>query len=209
MADNIHQSDAELWLADHNHKARRELMFVAIGYLVGGLTIAAAAFWFLNWLYAISGLILIGVAYLACGGFRTEPPLISAETSRPRLLGVPRMANLSWWGPELIQREMQWILTALMAPISLPREAWRLMQTRNRLAVMDEPLVASVLARIVERRGGVLLVDLCQELGLDEPVRLLDQLADVRGVVFLQNPDRVTLTEPVMNEIRDHDLVPV
>jgi len=209
MAENIYLPDAELWLANHNYQARRELLLTAVGYVVGGLAIAFAAFWFLNWLYALGGLILIGVAYLACGGFRTEPSVISAETSRPRLLGVPRMANLSWWGPELIQREMQWILAGLMAPISLPREAWRLLQARRRLATMNEPLVAQVLARIAQRRGGVELVELCDELGLDEPVRVLDQLVDVRGVVFLQDPDRVTLTEPVMNEIRDHDLIAV
>jgi hypothetical protein len=53
----------------------------------------------------------------------------------------------------------------------------------------------------VERRAGVPFDELTVKLGLEDPLAVREELADVRGVVFLDEPDRVTLTETVQHEI--------
>jgi hypothetical protein len=199
----LYHDEALMWLANHVHERRRELLLISIGLLVVTAMAVGAGMYVLGWTFGPLGLLLILVAYAVCGGFRAEEPLINAQTIRPRLNDVPRsQAGLAWWGPEQIRREMAFAMGALTAPVHLPVEAWRAMKRRRKLSRLNEDAVGSILAAITERNGAYTFDELFERFGDDTTSAALTDLRDLEPVVWLADPDRVSLSSAAIEAIR-------
>ncbi|MEE9312351.1 MAG: hypothetical protein V3V10_08065, partial [Planctomycetota bacterium] len=111
--------------------------------------------------------------------------------------------GLAWWGPEQIRREMAFVIAMLSAPISLPTEAWKMHKRRNRLAELDTTPAAMVLALITERDAAYLVEELNEAMGEEQATQALGDLTDINPVVWLTDPDRVSVTDTVQNKIRE------
>ncbi len=198
----MYLEDARMWLTRHVQDERRFLALSAVGLLAGTVVAVFAGLFVLGWSAGMLGLIIIGVAYLTVGGFRSEEPVINAQTIRPRLTGVPRsQMGLAWWGPEQIRREMAWVIGMLTAPVHLPVMAWKMMKQRKRLLEVEDSPAAQILALIVERDGAWTFDELCERLGEEQTNLGLGALVDVEPVIWLQEPDRVALTDKAKDAI--------
>lgn len=71
----LYHDEALMWLANHVHERRRELLLSSIGLLVLTVMAVGAGMYVLGWTFGFFGLLLILVAYAVCGGFRAEEPL--------------------------------------------------------------------------------------------------------------------------------------
>lgn len=192
-----------MWLTDHVHNTRRDLLLIAIGLLIGCAAITSSGLFVLSWYGCALALILMLVAYVICGGFRAEEPVINAQTICPRQNDVARsQLRLSWLGPEQIRREIAYVIAALTAPIHLLVEAWRLLQKRTRLCDIYEEEVARVLAAIVERDGAIDVNELFQRFGDGPASDALLQMHDLSPVIWLHDPERVSLTTEARESIR-------
>jgi hypothetical protein len=209
MADYPIVHAARRWLAEHNQAMRRELLLLSLGYLAVA-AIAAYIGWHListilvllvGATGSILGLVVVAVVAiaLAIAGFRVrEEPLVSGATNVGRA-GTKRGMSMSLF--EILSEVLRIALLLLLAPVKAPFEIRRNILARSRLVQMDFEPVAAVLAEVVERRAGVPIDELTLKLGLADPLATREDLADIRGVVFLDEPDRVTLTETVQLEI--------
>ncbi|MBZ0136273.1 MAG: hypothetical protein K8I27_07870 [Planctomycetes bacterium] len=203
MNPPLYLEESRMWLANHVHERRREMLLVSVGLLVAAGLATAAGMFVLGWYGGFGGLLILLVGYWACGGFLAEEPLINAQTIRPRLNDVPRsQARLAWWGPEQTRREMAFILAALTAPIHLPVEVWRTMRRSRRLAELEEEPVSLVLAAITERNGAWTFDELFERFGDETTSTALVAMHDLEPVIWLNEPERVTLTDAARQAIR-------
>lgn len=203
MADYPTVHAARRWLGTHIEDSRREALLFAVGYAVVAFIAAVLAFWlfsaFLGVVFGLIGLSIFAVACVLLNIRLGEDPLISGSTSVARGGFTRGGMNMSLF--DVLVAVFRIVIALLMAPLTAPREILQNLQRRTRLAGMDAEPVAAVLAELVERRAGVPIDELTLKLGLEDPLATREQLADVRGVVFLDEPDRVTLTETVQHEI--------
>jgi hypothetical protein len=203
MADYPTVHAARRWLGTHIEDSRRESLLFAAGYAGVALIAAVLAFWLLSaFLGVVFGLIGLSIFAIACVVLNIrlgEDPLISGSTSVARGGFSRGGMNMSLF--DVLVAVFRIVIALLMAPLTAPREISQNLQKRARVAGMDTEAVAAVLAELVERRAGIPMDELTLKLGLADPLATRDQLADVRGVVFLDEPDRVTLTETVQHEI--------
>ncbi|MDC1142791.1 hypothetical protein OAU50_06840 [Planctomycetota bacterium] len=207
MNQPLYFNNALLWLNHRIDDDRQFLKLSAIGLVVIALVITGILFEFIG----IGGLIVCLVAgtilQFFFGGIRAEEPVISAETNRPRLLGVPRTTigsmNYRHDYPEHIQKYIAVVLALVTAPVALSVLAWKMKKKRDRLAEMDTDGVASILALIAERDAAYLMDELTEELGSESATLALGDLVDLDSAVWLHEPDRVTLTQPAIDKIRE------
>ena len=204
MAEPIYYQHARMWLANHIHEQRKEQLLLVAAYLLCAAVLTCLGLYVLGWYAGLGGLLILLVGYLACGGFRSEEPVINAQTIRPRLNGVPRsQMRLAWWGPEQTRRELSFVIGMLTAPIHLPVEAWRTWKIRKQLAHIDEDDTAIVLAAIAEQNGAVLVDDLEQMFGAEKTAEVLGALQILSPAIWLHAPARVSLTDEARAAIRN------
>ena len=200
MDELIWLDNARMWLTNEAHERRRNDLLLAVAYLLVAIGSVVLGLWLLGTPITAGLLVIMGVLYLVYGRFRTEAPVISAETSRPRTLGVIRNASLTRNAYKQVWFDWSYILGFLMAPIHLVVEAGRLMRRRAALVNIETDAIATVFAMLAERRCAIALEELSDHLPDAEAA--ITQLHDLRGVVILRNPDRISLTDPVVDEIR-------
>lgn len=202
MDDLIYLEDARMWLTRHVREERQSLAMVAAGLVLVAAVAVLVGFWLLGPLIGLAGLVVITIAWLAGSRFTPERPVIRAETARPRLTGVPRMQNAVLYGPEFIENYIRVILACLLAPIHLPVEAFKMMKRRRRLLELEDSPAAEILAMIAERNGAWTFDELYERMGEERATLGLGALVDVEAVIWLQEPDRVALTDKAKDAIR-------
>jgi hypothetical protein len=200
MAQRIWLENARMWLTNEVHERRRLDLLIALGMLAVSAASVAFGVWLIGFPFTAGVLMGMGVVYLVYGRFVADRPVISAETSRPRTLGVARNPIFTRNVYEQGHVDISYAIGFLMAPIHLVVEAARSLRQRSRLQSLDVEPVADLLAQLTEQRAAIPADEVVSRLPDGEAT--LHLLAGLRGVVLLNNPRRISLTDTVADEIR-------
>lgn len=194
--------NARMWLTDHVHNSRRDLLVIAcllVVLAIGSLVVAA---FLAGFDVAGIGLLIGAFMYFVLGRLPREQATIRADTVRKRTLFVPRMMNVGVYDLHWFGHLIRTVITLVTSPISLTAEAWLLMQQRARLGEIYEEEVARVLAAIVERDGAIDFNELFERFGDGFASDALLQMHDLSPVIWLRDPERVSLTTAAREAIR-------
>lgn len=194
--------DARMWLADHVHNARRDLLVIACMLILLAAGAVVVALWLAGFAVTCSGLLVIAFMYLLLGRLPREEATIRADTTRKRTLFVPRMMNVGVYDLHWLGHVIRAVITLVTAPISLSAEAWLLLRKRARLGEVCEEEVACVLAAIVERDGAIDVNELFERFGDGPASDALLQMHDLSPIIWLHDPERVSLTTDAREAIR-------
>ncbi|MCZ7605255.1 MAG: hypothetical protein M5U25_04130 [Planctomycetota bacterium] len=191
-----------MWLADHVHNTRRDLLVIACMLILLAAGAVVVALWLAGFAVTGSGLLVIAFMYLLLGRLPREEATIRADTTRKRTLFVPRMMNVGVYDLHWLGHVIRAVITLVTAPISLSAEAWLLLRKRARLGEVCEEEVACVLAAIVERDGAIDVNELFERFGDGPASDALLQMHDLSPVIWLHDPERVSLTTEAREAIR-------
>lgn len=202
MEDSPLLEDARMWLVDHVHATRRDLLVIAGLLVLLAIGSFLAAAFLAGFDVAGIGLLIVAFIYFVLGRLPREQATIRADTVRKRTLFVPRMMNVGVYDLHWLGHLIRAVITLVTAPISLSAEAWLLMRKRTRLGEVSDEDVARVLAAIVERDGAIELNELFDRLGDESTSDALLQMHDLSPVIWLHDPERVSLTTAAREAIR-------
>lgn len=202
MEDPPLVEDARMWLVDHAHNARRDLLVIAGLLVLLAIGSFLAAAFLAGFDVAGIGLLIVAFIYFVLGRLPREQATIRADTVRKRTLFVPRMMNVGVYDLHWLGQLIRAVITLVTAPISLSAEAWLLMRKRTRLGEVSDENVARVLAAIVERDGAIDVNELFQRFGDGPTSDALLQMHDLSPVIWLHDPERVSLTTEAREAIR-------
>lgn len=194
--------NARMWLVDHVHAARRDLLVIAGLLVLLAIGSFLAAAFLAGFDVAGIGLLIVAFIYFVLGRLPREQATIRADTVRKRTLFVPRMMNVGVYDLHWLGHLIRAVITLVTAPISLSTEAWLLMRKRTRLGEVSDENVARVLAAIVERDGAIDVNELFQRFGDGPTSDALLQMHDLSPVIWLHDPERVSLTTEAREAIR-------
>jgi len=194
--------NARMWLVDHVHAARRDLLVIAGLLVLLAIGSFLAAAFLAGFDVAGIGLLIVAVIYFVLGRLPREQATIRADTVRKRTLFVPRMMNVGVYDLHWLGHLIRAVITLVTAPIALSTEDCVLMRKRTRLGGVADEDVARGLAAGVERDGAIAVNELVQRVGdgptSDAPL----QMHDLSPVIWLHDPERVSLTTEAREAIR-------
>lgn len=121
---------------------------------------------------------------------------------------VGGVSNINWFSTDTMHSYVRMWVGVLCTGPRLITESFHFLACGLRLASIDVPACAALLAAMVHRDGRVAIKDLVEELPPNsDPVKVLTQIQQIRGVLILRSePIGMTLVTEFRNELRQ--LVP-
>src|SRR5690606_27991086 len=117
MDESTMFENARMWLVDHVHAARRDLLVIAGLLVLLAIGSFLAAAFLAGFDVAGIGLLIVAFIYFVLGRLPREQATIRADTVRKRTLFVPRMMNVGVYDLHWLGHLIRAVITLVTAPI--------------------------------------------------------------------------------------------
>lgn len=205
MEESIYIDDARRWVRDYVQENKRVEIIAAVLFVVGTLVIvipilawliiAAQYSWLsLGFIVAYTGVqIAFGKYTFGKVGYQ-ERPTVETVFDKDRHGGHWTNVNS---GDENVNG-----FGVLMLPITTPIAAMKCLHRYRELKAVDVDVTAKVLAVIAQRQKSVEVEELVLEYGIEEMDLAVDGLLDIEPVIWLAEPNRISLAPSAIRAIR-------